>query len=151
MLAEGRGGGKVVGGKGDVRGELATWREKGAGVCEVKRVVCCGVRLSLGFCDSSLFLMISFFFTAFLIAFYFFFPPCFPLFFLACCFPESVHLASYLFFKSSPLLLPPTPFPPSTYRSNQHLYLKNPFAISIYSLTIFLLCFRAPLANPLSS
>ncbi len=41
-------GGRKGGRKGDVRGELAIWREKGAGVCEVKRVVCCGVRTLWG-------------------------------------------------------------------------------------------------------
>lgn len=43
-----RGSRKGGRGKGDVRGELAIWREKGAGVCEVKRVVCCGVRTLWG-------------------------------------------------------------------------------------------------------
>jgi len=81
-------------------------------VCEWKRVVCCGMRLSLGFCDSSLFLMICFFFTAFLIAFYFFFPPCFPLFFWLAVSQNLFTLLPIFFSNLLPYSSHPRPSPP---------------------------------------
>lgn len=117
-LGFGKVGGRKVGrkgggGEGDVRGEEATRQVcVCVCVCEWKRVVCCGMRLSLGFCDSSLFLMICFFFTAFLIAFYFFFPPCFPLFFWLAVSQNLFTLLPIFFSNLLPYSSHPRPSPP---------------------------------------